>query len=220
MPGSELGTRPGAPGRTPPDAQEAGAAHLQPLSPRVDADLQQKASLLFGHFRCNGRRTNKELGRPLLVEARVCILSPDWGPSPGRGGPSSAIGILCTCRPLPVTGGHGVSFTGIRTSNNRREAPRACRPSPLCWRGASMPAACAAKAHPRPLPCVCQLSDGKGCSGRERRAQGLGPGEGGTPAPPGSPQAWGQRGFHRWQARPGQRPPPPLTDSTLQHAAN
>lgn len=233
MPGSELGAWPGALGRTPPDAQEAGAARSLPLSPRDDANLQQKASLLFGHFRSNRKGTNKKLGRPLRVEARVCVFSPDLGSEPWPWG----------CRPRPsafsaraAAARHKRAQCVLQTRCERREGPRACRPSPrtpaepphagraptrrarpLCWRGASMPAACAAEAHPRPLPCVRQLSDGKSCSGREGRAQGLGPGEGGTPAPPGGPQAWGPRGLHRWRARPGQAAASP--DSVIQHCS-
>lgn len=153
-----------------------------------------------------------------------------WGPSPGRGG-----AILRHRHSLhaPAAARHKRAQCVLYWNPNRlrtqgrapglqAEPPHVGRAPtrrarPLCWRGASMPAACAAEAHPRPLPCVRQLSDGKGCSGREGRAQGLGPGEGGTPAPPGGPQAWGPRGLHRWRARPGQAAACP--DSVIQHCS-
>ena len=221
VPGSELGPQLGAPGRTPPDAGEAGAACSLPLSPRDDADLQQKASL-FGHFRSNGKGTNKKLGRSLFVEAQACIFRLGVR-ALAVGVPSSAIGILCTCRQLPVTSEYSVSFTGIQTGCDRREGPRACRPSPRT--SAAPPQAgrapCAGEGPPCPLrvplkpthvPCLAFANFPMGraaVGGRAvRRAWGQ---ERAVPQrPPGAPKS-GVREVCTGGGRGRGRPPPPLT---------
>lgn len=220
MPGSELGAWPGALGRTPPDAQEAGAARSLPLSPRDDANLQQKASLLFGHFRSNRKGTNKKLGRPLCVEARVCVFSPDLGSEPWPWG----------CRPRPsafsaraAAARHKRAQCVLQTRCERREGPRACRPSPRT--PAEPPhagrAPCVGEGPPCPLrvplkpthvPCLAfaNFPMGRAAVGGRAVRRAWGQERAGPQRPPGAPKP-GVQEVCTGGGRGRGRPPPPLT---------